>query len=63
MTSKIIGVILIIIGVVLALWGYDIYDSASVQLNRTLTGDTPIKVWAGMAGGIATVLIGFTWLK
>jgi hypothetical protein len=63
MNNKIIGVILIIVGVALALWGYDLYDSTSAQLSRTLNGDTPIKVWAGMAGGVASVLIGITWLK
>jgi uncharacterized membrane protein YidH (DUF202 family) len=63
MNNKIIGVILIIAGVALALWGYDLYNSTSAQLSRSLNGDTPIKVWAGMAGGIVAVLIGITWLK
>lgn len=63
MNNKIIGVVLIIAGVVLAMWGYNIYDSASSQVSRALNGDTPIEAWAGMAGGVISVLIGITRLK
>jgi hypothetical protein len=63
MINKIIGIVLIITGVALALWGFNIYDSASSQLSRTLSGDTPIEAWAGMAGGVIAVLIGITRLK
>ena len=63
MNNKFIGIILIIAGVVLALWGYDIYDSAGSQVSRALNGDTPIEAWAGMAGGVIAVLIGITRIK
>lgn len=63
MNNKIIGIVLIIAGVVLAMWGYDIYDSASSQLSRALRGDTPIEAWAGMVGGVVCVLVGITRLK
>ncbi len=63
MNNKIIGIILIIVGVALAMWGYNIYDSASAQLSRTVNGDTPIEAWAGMAGGVIAVLVGITRLK
>ena len=63
MNNKIIGIALIIVGVVLAMWGYDIYDSASSQLSRALSGDTPIEAWAGMVGGVVCVLVGITRLK
>jgi uncharacterized membrane protein YidH (DUF202 family) len=43
MNKKFIGIILIIAGVVLAMWGYDIYDSASSQISRALNGDTPLE--------------------
>ena len=61
--NKIIGIILIIAGVALAIWGYNIYDSASSQLSRALNGDTPIEAWGGMIGGIISVLIGITRVK
>ncbi len=63
MNNKIIGIVLIIVGVVLAMWGYDIYDSTSSQLSRALSGDTPIEAWAGMGGGVILVLIGITKVK
>jgi uncharacterized membrane protein YidH (DUF202 family) len=63
MNNKIIGVTLIIAGVIAAVWGYNIYDSASSQVSRALSGDTPIEAWVGMAGGVIGVLIGITRLK
>jgi len=63
MNNKIIGIVLIIVGVALTLWGYNIYDSASAQVGRALNSDTPIEAWAGMVGGIIAVLIGITRLK
>lgn len=63
MNNKILGIILIIAGVALAMWGYNIYDSASSQISRTLSGDVPIEAWAGMVGGVISVLAGITRLK
>jgi len=63
MNNKIIGIVLIIVGVALAFWGYNIYDSASSQLGRALNGDTPIEAWAGMVGGMICVVIGITKVK
>jgi drug/metabolite transporter (DMT)-like permease len=63
MINKIIGIVLIVAGVALAWWGYNIYDSASSQLTRAINGDTPIEAWLGMGGGVVAVLIGLTRLK
>jgi uncharacterized membrane protein YidH (DUF202 family) len=63
MNTKIIGIVLIVVGAALAMWGYNIYDSASSQLSRTLSGDTPIEAWAGMVGGVISILVGITKLK
>jgi uncharacterized membrane protein YidH (DUF202 family) len=63
MNNKIIGIVLIIIGAALAMWGYNIYDSAGSQISRTLSGDTPIEAWAGMVGGAIAVLVGIMRLK
>jgi hypothetical protein len=43
MNKKIIGIILIITGNALAMWGYNIYDSASSQVSRALSCDTPFE--------------------
>ncbi|MBY5921761.1 DUF3185 family protein [Ferrimonas balearica] len=63
MNNKIIGIVLIVAGVALAFWGYNIYDSASSQVTRALSGETPIEAWAGMVGGAILALIGLTRLK
>ena len=63
MNNKIIGIVLVVVGVALAIWGYNIYDAASAQVSRALNGETPIEAWAGMAGGVIAVLIGLTRLK
>lgn len=63
MNKKVIGIVLIVIGVALAIWGYDIYDSAGSQIGRALTGDTPIEAWAGMVGGAICIIIGTLKVK
>lgn len=63
MNNKIIGIVLIIIGVALAMWGYNIYDSAGSQLGRAFNGETPIEAWAGMVGGAICLAIGVYRLK
>ncbi|MCW8832221.1 MAG: DUF3185 family protein [Colwellia sp.] len=63
MNNKTLGIVLIIAGVVLAMWGYNIYDSASSQVSRAFNGDAPLEAWVGMAGGVISVLIGITRLK
>ncbi len=63
MSNKIIGIAFIIVGSALAMWGYNIYDSASAQLSRAINGDTPIEAWAGLFGGIACVVFGISKLK
>ena len=63
MNNKYIGIILIIVGVALAFWGYNIYDSAGSQVSRALSGDTSIEAWAGMIGGAICVAIGIYKVK
>lgn len=63
MNDKVVGIVLIVVGVALALWGYNIYDSASSQITRAVSGDTPIEAWAGMVGGALSILIGIVKLK
>jgi len=63
MNNKYIGIVLIIIGVVLAMWGYNIYDSAGSQVSRAFSGDAPIEAWAGMVGGAICIVIGVLKVK
>ena len=63
MNNRLIGIVLIVAGVALVAWGYNIYDSAGSQVSRALTGDTPIKAWAGMVGGAVSIIIGILKVK
>mgnify|MGYP000514839468 CR=1 FL=1 len=63
MSNRIIGIVLIIVGVALVLWGYNIYDSAGSKIGRAISGDTPIEAWVGMVGGAICLIIGITKVK
>lgn len=63
MNNKFIGIVFIIIGAALVFWGYNIYDSASSQIGRALSGDTPIEAWAGMVGGAICIVVGALKVK
>ncbi len=63
MNNKIIGIILIIVGVALVAWGYSVYDSAGSEISRALSGDTPIEAWAGMVGGAICIVLGIFKVK
>lgn len=63
MNNKFIGIALIVVGVALAIWGYNIYDSAGSQITRAFSGDAPIEAWAGMVGGVICIVIGIRKLK
>ena len=63
MNNKIIGIVLIVVGVALAMWGYNIYDAASTQITKAITGDVPFEAWGGMIGGAICVLVGLTRFK
>ena len=63
MKKQHIGIILIVVGVALAFWGYNIFDSASSQVSRALTGDAPMKAWAGMIGGVICIALGVLKVK
>ncbi|WP_028670857.1 DUF3185 family protein [Saccharospirillum impatiens] len=63
MKNKYIGIILLVVGVALAVWGYSVYDSAASQVTRALSGDAPLEAWAGMVGGGICILIGLLKIK
>lgn len=63
MNNKFIGIAVIVVGVALAIWGYNIYDSAGSQITRAFSGDAPIEAWAGMVGGVICIVIGIRKLK
>ena len=54
---------LVVVGIALAIWGYDVYDSAGSQISRALDGGSPAKPWIGMIGGAVCVVLGIVRLK
>ncbi len=63
MNNKYIGILLIVIGVALFVWGYNIYDSAGAQISRAFSGNVPAKAWVGMIGGAICIAVGALRLK
>ena len=61
--NKIIGIALLITGVALLFWGYDIYDSVGSQLGRAFGGDGPMKAYAMLIGGVICVALGIKIIK
>lgn len=63
MNNKMIGIVLIIVGIALAAWGFNIYDSAGSHVSRAFSGDAPIEAWAGMVGGAICIALGVFKIK
>lgn len=63
MNSRLIGIVLIVVGVALAAWGFDVYDSAGSQVTRALNGEAPMEAWVGMVVGAIFIGIGISRLK
>lgn len=63
MNKTYLGIVLIIVGVALVAWGYNVYDSVGSQISRTLNGDAPMEAWVGLVGGAVCILIGILKVK
>ena len=55
---KIIGLVLIVVGAGLAIWGYQMSGSIGSQLNQAFTGSPSDKVMACYIGGAASLVVG-----
>ena len=49
--SKMIGVVLLVVGVVLLVWGIDVYGAFGSKLGRTISGDISNKALILFASG------------
>jgi len=62
--KSLIGVVLLIVGVGLAIWGYQLSDSVESQLNELVSGSPTDKVMLMYIGGAVCAAIGlFLLLK
>jgi drug/metabolite transporter (DMT)-like permease len=62
--GRLIGAVLLVVGVLLALWGYHISQSLSSQLNQLVHGSPSDKaVYLYIAGGICGALGLFKIIK
>jgi len=57
-TIKILGLALVIIGVGLAFWGYQISGSIGSQISQTITGSFTDKVMMLYIGGAVSFVVG-----
>jgi len=55
---KLVGIVLLIIGLGLAYWGYQASESLGSQLSETMTGSPTDKVMMFYIGGAVSFVLG-----
>jgi hypothetical protein len=60
---KIIGLILLVVGAGLALWGFQLSDSVGSQLTQVITGSDSDKVMTLYITGAASFIVGLYLFK
>jgi cytosine/uracil/thiamine/allantoin permease len=55
---KIIGIILLVVGAGLAIWGYQLSGSVGSQISEAVTGSETDKVMMYYIGGAASFFVG-----
>lgn len=63
-TMKIVGIVLVVVGLGLAFWGYRLSGSVGSQVTQTLTGSATDKVMTFYISGAASLVVGlYLFLK
>ncbi|MDZ7661827.1 DUF3185 family protein [Thiohalophilus sp.] len=57
-TGKILGLALIVVGIGLAIWGYQLSQSVGSQITEALTGAERDRVMMFYIGGVASFVVG-----
>jgi hypothetical protein len=57
-TIKVIGIALLVTGLGLALWGYQLSDSVGSQITQAVTGSEPEKVMTLYITGAVSFVVG-----
>jgi hypothetical protein len=55
---KIMGIVLVVIGLGLAFWGYRMSGGVGSQITQAVTGSPADKIMAFYIGGAASLLVG-----
>lgn len=62
--KKILGIVLIVVGVSLAIWGFQMSDSVGNQVTQSLTGSSSDAVMYRYVGGAVSFAVGiYLFLK
>ncbi|WP_372763250.1 DUF3185 family protein [Pseudoalteromonas sp.] len=59
MNNQIIGILLIVMGIALVTWGYNVYDATNVNEMVAFSVEIPLAAWLSMGCGAITILVGF----
>jgi len=55
--SKMISIVLLVVGIALLVWGFDVYGAFGSKMSRAISGDIPNKALAlFVIGGICSGL-------
>jgi len=55
---KVISIALMVVGIGLVIWGYQMSGSIGSQISQTFTGSSPDKVILLFIGGAASLVVG-----
>ena len=58
-TLKIVGLALLVVGIGLIFWGYQMSDSLASQLTKSISGSMPDEVMYRYIGGAVCAVVGF----
>lgn len=61
-TTKIIGLVLLVVGIGAVIWGFQMSDSLDSQLTEAITGAEPDKVMTRYIGGAVGIVVGLALL-
>jgi len=63
-TMKIVGIVLVVLGIGLAVWGYQLSDSVGSEITRAVTGSDTDKVMTLYITGAVSFVVGiFLFMK
>lgn len=62
--TKMIGFVLVVIGLGLAFWGYQLSATVGSQITQAITGSVTDRVMTYYIGGAASFVVGlYLWIK